>query len=147
MTHVRTQLRNAVAAALSGVLASVPDSRLVKGRNFAVNIDRGAWLRVHARSSTAERADPDKSERTFAVEVVHDCPGPAVEETLDEAAAAIEQALEADGPLQGLCFDWWLASDEITLNPEAADGSGQLVMVFSAEIWVARGDPETITFA
>lgn len=141
--HVRRQLREAAAAALTGLPTT--GARVYLGRHYKLSLADGPLLMVHANGGAHDRAAVDALLREIELIVLVAAQGGSdFEDLFDTIAAEVEPALEASAAIRALCKDFWLSADEIDRVEEGDTRIAFYSMIFTAQVMTPRGDPETL---
>lgn len=134
MSHVRTQIRDAVVGALTPV-APVHASRF-----YAVQPDELPAFFVYTGDEQIE-GDLDTLSRALQVIVEIIAAGPDFEDTLDEYIALAETALTGD--LTALIVHLQPVAITLTASAEGSTTIGRARMTFEAAYRTSYDDPET----
>jgi hypothetical protein len=142
-SHVRGQIRAAVAAALEGIPAT--DGRVFQARAWPLEKqDLPCWL-VHVdgeRIETRQTGRQAIQSREVQVSVVAlAAHSDDVEDELDDLTAAAEEALFADIGIAALTREFQISATETALNADGSLVIGQTRMTFAATIPALEGAP------
>lgn len=143
MAHARKQLRDAFAAAVTGLTTTA--GRVHSDRPWELATDKLPALFVHSPASQAERAamgGPLARLYSVTVSVIASASS-GVYDVLDQSALEIENAVRGDAALAALCRSLQFESDEPSLEPSGDAKVARLDITFSALV-VTGADPETI---
>lgn len=150
MAHVRTQIRDAVVAALAGL--STTEDRVYSGRSRPKEKDAEPFLLVYCTEErsevTAMGADPILDRvLTLAVEgccVAQDYEGAQeVEERLDQIALEVEPAITEDSSLGGLAIEVTLTGARIAVQAPGERHAGNIRMEFRVHYRTRESAPGT----
>ena len=149
MSHARQQIRDAVAAAVTGLATT--GSSVHKTRMFKFEDDDLPALGVYTLSEDIER-DTMKSSRQrrmlrvavqIAVKQVS-----AVDDAIDDIAVEVEEALETAhagrSGVWGKILDFALDSATITMSGDGDTRALGMVLAYTAVYRTVEGAPETI---
>lgn len=144
MTHIRQQIRNAIAAAVTGLATT--GSSVYTSRVHPLETTDLPALRIYTIRDQAERltqGNPVRVQRAIqviieAVVAVTD----ALEDELDAIGVEVEIVL-ADNRLGGLVKDLFLVEATKALTGEGERQAGLLRMEFLADAHIAENDPES----
>lgn len=146
MSHARTQIRNAAAAALTGLATT--GTRVFKSRAHPVaNADLPCLLVYCDDEQSIERVtigNPSRLRRELNL-IVRGMvkTSTALDDELDKIAKEVEVAIAANLTLGGLVRDGvWLASINTTINEEMEKPCGEIVIIFSATYSTNSNAPE-----
>lgn len=142
MSHVRTQLVEAVADVLDGL--NTTGSNVFVGQVYAVGVEQMPCLCISTSSEEVDWADQNTQRR--AVSLVIDGRVRAeygADELLDDIAAEVETALLADQFLGGLTQGIDLISTEKEFSAEAEGETGSVSMTYTVYILTEPGAPGT----
>lgn len=142
--HVRQQIREAIAALLTVKgLTNVSTERVYSYSTSKVPAHSVYTSRNPEQAQPAENV-LGKQARLLAVVIESRAKAAAdVDDTLDDYAVAIEEAMAADATLGGLCVDSELAGTEIEILGESEKLVGVMRMTYDVLYRVNRLDPET----
>lgn len=144
MSHVRTQIRDAVVTLVSGLTATA--DRIVQHRR-PLPQDRLPALRVFVQEEAIERQTihaPALLERTVAIRIEGVASGEEYQDDLDQIALEVEGAIAADSTLGGLINGGMTPSAVDT--SEGNDGDrpvGTLALTYQAQYLVNSDAPDT----
>jgi hypothetical protein len=142
MAHVRQQIRDALAALLTGLTTTGAnvfthglypfDAAGLPGLNIATPSEN---LEDAARGTQGR-------ELTATVEGYASAAG-QMADVLDTIAAEVETQVQTDPTLGGLCHQLQLTGTELELSGEAHQPVGMLTLTFTTYYQTAPGAPET----
>lgn len=147
MSHVRTQIRAATAAALTGLATTT--TKVFKSRMRPADDDELPCLLVYcddepniARQTVGKT--PRLSRELLLVIKGLAKNGTELDDELDAICKEVEVAIAANLTLGGLVRDGvWLTSINTTMNEEMEKPCGEIVMTFSATYSTNSNQPET----
>lgn len=139
MAHIRSQIRDTVATALTSAGLTTK-----KSRAYAVGTFPMALVYAETENSDAPATSGGSMIRRLVVTVEYVAVGRSdtLDDTLDDAAVVIETAL-ADTNLGGLVKNIHLQNTNITFDPSGDEIVGLIRMSFSATYGTTAIDPET----
>ena len=145
MAHVRQQIREAIATAITGLAsaASVHQSRVY-------DLESGDLpaFKVYTLSESTERDSQQNPRGTYRqMQLVLEAAAKAVsdlDDTLDTLCAEVETAIAADITLGGLSKDAYLETTTIELNDGGDQPHGAATMSWIVEYRVRETAPETV---
>lgn len=140
MAHVRSQIRDAIVTALSGLTISVKASRAY---SLTWGVDM-ALVYVPQDDVTQKAGPYIHRMATVLVEIFVNGKADTIDDTLDAHATIVETAL-AGSNLGGLAKDVQLRQTEIAFNGEGATPVGILRMTYQVPYATSEADPETAT--
>lgn len=144
MPHARTQIRDAVVAALTGLATTGP--RVHASRMRPQDGASLPCLLVHANDTEqVEAADVDTEQqrdlpivvRGFAKAVAD------LDDTLDQIALEVETALALDPRLGGLCASSFLRSVDVDYDDTTNAPVGEIALTYQFTYHVHAGSPGT----
>jgi len=146
MSHVRTQLRTAAAAALTGLATT--GAKVFKSRLRPADDDELPCLLVYcddepniARQTVGKT--PRLSRELLLVVKGLAKNGVALDDELDAICKEVEVAISANLTLGGLVREGvWLTSINTTMNEEMEKPCGEIIMMFSATYSTNSNAPE-----
>ena len=145
MSHVRKQIRDAAATALTGLATT--GSNVFKGRYFSIQTPKLPALLVYTTSEDAElgvMGSSRGSDRVLALVVeAYAISKTVVEDTLDQIAVEVEEALASDITLGGLTRDLRYTGFELDANADPEQTVATIRLSFALKYRVAEGDVET----
>ena len=151
MPHVRTQIRDAVAALLA-TTATAGDNVLV-GRTRPLGVEHPPTLMVYStpavsggqeNASVMGLSTPRRLSRVMMLSVVgHVQEATPCDDTLDQLAAEVEEALGGDIKLGGLVKDFVLASTVSQVDAVGDRHVGAIRLVFSVTYHTKENAPQT----
>lgn len=141
MAHVREQIRNAFASALSGLAGG----RVYTSRVYPVEVLPAIGIFANSETSTADTvilAARMNREVDVVVEIAHEAVAD-VDSEIDDVAAAVETAIAANPTLSGVAVDATLTNTSISI-----DGEGEIPLAFARlnyRVWyrTTAADPTT----
>jgi len=144
MSHARTQVRDAVAAALTGLITT--GANVYVNRAHLLESAKLPCLSIHVRNDATRRISetPIEQERTVELVVEAHANGGSVDDTLDTICAEVETAIGSDVTVGGKLIDCVLDSTSIAVTGEGSKLSGQAEMQFNATYAVREGAPEVL---
>jgi hypothetical protein len=145
--HVRKQLREAVATALTGLATT--GSRVYQSRVYPVQAAELPCLLVYAlsESATEETVEADPTVRRD-VEIRVEARAAAaadLDDTLDQVAKEVETALAAGVTVGGQGVELAYEGVEISLAEEGDKPHGEAAMNFRAVLFTQSGVPDVLT--
>lgn len=146
MTHVRTQIIDAVKTAITGL--STTGNRVFKQRRYPTSSPKlPCWLiyRGSEISEPDEQGSPRLISRTFDFHLEGLAEGTTADDVLDTMAAEAEAVLAADLNLGGLCHNIQIATTEPgpVLDSQSEKQVASLRLTFRVEYLTTDQDPET----
>lgn len=146
MTHARTQIRTAAAAALTGLATA--GARVFKSRLRPVDDDELPCLLVYCddergiEKTTA--GNPGRLSRPLELIVKGLVKKTtALDDELDKIAKEVEVAIAANITLGGLVREGvWLREIGVTMNEETEKPCGEIILVFSVTYSTNSNAPE-----
>ena len=140
MAHVRSQIRDAVVTALSGLAISVKASR-----TYSLTQGSDAALVYVPQDVVTQKAGPYiHRAATVLIEIFVNGKADTIDDTMDGHAVTVEVAL-AGSKLGGVAKDVQLQQTEIAFNGEGATPVGILRMTYQVRYATSEADPETAT--
>lgn len=138
-THVRRQIREAVATAVTGLATT--GSRVFQSRSRPQSAL--PYLLVTVDSSELEQGMQNLQERRFEVVVRGRAKaGATLDDTLDQIALEVETALTSAGTLSGLVPGGLeLRRDEVLFDDSLDQPAGEIVLEFRALCFTRAGAP------
>jgi hypothetical protein len=141
MAHVRTQIRNAVIAKLTGLTTT--GNRVYKSRMYPMDDAAMPGICVYTtQEKISDDAPVGASKRMLDVYADAYVSGVSVDDTLDQIDAEVETAMFADYSLGGLTRGVSLSSVAIIYPQDAAKPFGVMRMIYQAEYVTQDGDPD-----
>lgn len=141
--HVKTQLRRAVAAAVTGLPTT--GGRVFQARAWPLQENDMPCLLVHTSDESIDTKATGpvriQSRRVSVVVVAMAMHSDAVEDDLDRIAAEVEAAVFAATPVRALTKSLELTATDSALSAEASFVVGQIRLSFSAVVHAVEGDP------
>ncbi|WP_068310454.1 hypothetical protein [Polycladidibacter hongkongensis] len=147
MAHIRTQVRDRVAAALTGLPLS--GSRCFVTRTFPLEHKRLPALLVYVldeQSQPAEMGTPRDIERQMSVTIEAIADGRGFDEELDQIAVEVETALARSSLLGGLVKELYLQSSSLDIATGRERGErrhGVLTLRYLAFAIAREDDPQS----
>ena len=151
MAHVRKQLRDAVALAVTGLTST--GSRVYESRSLPLSAAATELpaLCVYARQDVPDYADAAMGARGTVLRVLElhvqgyykAADGPGVEEGLDAIAEQVETAVFVDPTFGGKCIWTRLGPQVLDVDAEGDQTLGVIDMVFELLYRTAEGAPGT----
>lgn len=147
MSHVRTQIVDAVTTALTGL--STTGANAFKTRVYALARGKLPCLCIYRgreASTPLEMGHPRLMDRTFEVHVEIVAEGEDFDDVTDQIAVEVEVALAADFSLGGLCKEFYLAGSEpgpIGQGDHGEKRLGSLRLTYRATYHTTDADPAT----
>ncbi|KZK82411.1 hypothetical protein PsAD46_03539 [Pseudovibrio sp. Ad46] len=147
MAHIRTQVRDAVEAALKGLPST--EDRCFVTRTFPLDHKRLPALLVYVldeQSQPAEMGADRDIERQMSVTVEATADGKGFDDELDQIAVEVETALAGSGFLGGLVKELYLQSTNLDIAVRRDRGEkrqGILTLRYMALAIAPENDPET----
>ncbi len=146
MSHVRTQIRNALATLLEGV--DTTDGRVYVSSLHPLPAEMLPALRVFVDDETIERGtihDPAMLQRVVTIRVdCVDAMSDGLDDSLDQIALEAEEAIAADSSLGGLLSSGLIPSGiEMDRRGEGEKPLGVLTLIYECEYEVNSDDVET----
>ena len=145
MSHVRTQIRDAVA----NVLNRLPETgfNVFKGRYFSIQAPKLPALLVYTTNEDAELSIMGSSRGsdrvlTLVIEAYAKSSG-VVEDALDKIAVEVEEAMAADYTLGGLTRDVRYTGYELDANADPEQTVAVIRLTYDIKYRVSAGDVET----
>lgn len=142
MSHLRTQIRNAVVATLG-----LTGSRVYASRRHPVEADKLPALCVYAFDETSElhgkaaaATRPLLRQLNMAVEAVAQA-NDNVDDSLDVICGDVEVALGADPTLGGLAYDCHLTGTKIAIVATGDRTTAHALMTFTVFYRTRAADP------
>lgn len=117
MSHIRTELRNAVATTLTGLATT--GSRVYKSRIYPIESNKLPCLAIYVKSESIEQSTIGAQKKQRNIELVIECAASAnsdLDATLDNICDQVEVAMANNKTLNGLALDVLLQSTEMDLN-------------------------------
>lgn len=145
MPHARKQIRDAVKTLLTGLPTT--GVRAFAGRVEALTVAECPGLNVRVSSETARDDLPlmeDESLRDVQI-LIEGYVNAGGEDTLDQIALEVEQALEANPTIGGLVDQLTYQSTTLRRVPEGEYDHAVVTLVYSAVYIVSRTNPGAFT--
>ena len=152
MAHVRSQIRDAVATRLTGLVTT--GSKVFRSQNFPNQPGLIPSLIIYTRSDVASYDDeaasmgPPTPARTIDLRVKGYARGAATtldtpDDQMDTIAAEVETAMFTDHTFGGLAIETQLGDTEITVDGEGDQAHGVIDIGFNVTYRTVEGAPET----
>lgn len=145
MAHLRTQIRNALAAQLTGLASTA--SRVSTTQFYPVAPSSLPCLLIVTEDENIEAASigwPPVLARELRARVVALASGTSGhEDALDQIAAEVEVALAADRTLGGLVKSAQLVGLRPSFDAESERPVGRMEMLYLFTYWAIEGSPQT----
>lgn len=143
MSHVRTQLRAALQAALTGLPTT--GDRVSINRSAPVSSARTPCLLITTPAEEAERADVSGQyvSRVIAVQVEAVASGATIDEQLDQAAAEVEPAVFALRNVFPKIKSIEYQGMQMERDDTASPPIGSMRMMYQIQLITLAADPET----
>jgi hypothetical protein len=145
MSHVRKQIRDAVAAALTGLTTT--GTNVFKGRYFSMQTPKLPALLVYTTNEDAELSimgSSRGSDRVLSLVIEgYAISKTIVEDTLDQIAVEVEEAMASDYTLNGLTRDVRYTGYELDANADPEQTVAVIRLTFDIKYRVSAGDVET----
>jgi hypothetical protein len=144
MSHVRKQIRDALATQLTGLATT--GSRVFKTRLYPIGEAKLPAILIYANSESASMlsiGQPRLNQRTLDLSV--ECVAKAtssIEDTLDQMALEVEEAIYTDVTLGGLTKDVVLSTTEIEISAEGDQPVGGIRLNYLATYAVKEDNPD-----
>jgi len=144
MSHVRKQIRDALATQLTGLATT--GSRVFKTRLYPIGEAKLPAILIYANSESASMlsiGQPRLNQRTLDLSV--ECVAKAtssIEDTLDQMALEVEEAIYTDVTLGGLTKDVVLSTTEIEISAEGDQPVGGIRLNYLATYAVREDNPD-----
>lgn len=146
MTHARTQIRTAAAAALTGLATT--GAKVFKSRFRPTDDDELPCMLVYFDDERGiektTTGNPGRLSRPGELVVKGLAKkSDALDDELDQIAAEVEVAIAANVTLGGLVREGvWLTDINVTMNEEMETPCGEIVMIFAATYSTNSNAPE-----
>jgi hypothetical protein len=143
MTHARTQIRNAVITAVTGLATT--GSRVFEGRIYPLATDELPALCVYTLNESSERISTTSLQRDLELVVeayVHT--SVRYDELLDSIATEVETAIAANAALQALVKDITPVQFQKDLMKEGDKTIAVAILTFRCIYITHPSNPETI---
>lgn len=145
MSHVRTQLRTAVAAAL----ANIPGITTQAERVYNYGQSQIPAISVYSSKKPEQVGDKAKSTldasfRVYGLVIeIRDKMSAGIDDALDAWAVLVEKEMAEDHTFGGLCIQSELVETEIEITAESEKPAGLCRLTYDVLYAVTRDDPET----
>jgi hypothetical protein len=143
MKHARQRIREAIAAALTGLATT--GARVYVGRDLPLDADTELpALCIYTRQDTPDYELATMTREVYrALEVtVNGYAKSTTDDELDKIAAEVETAIYADQTFGGLALGMSLGEQTIEATDEGDRIVGRVEMLFTVAYRVAEGAPE-----
>jgi hypothetical protein len=144
MSHVRKQIRDAVATTLTGLTTT--GTNVFKGRYFSMQTPKLPALLVYTTNEDAELSimgSSRGSDRVLSLVVEgYAISKTIVEDTLDQIAVEVEEAMASDYTLNGLTRDVRYTGFELDANADPEQTVAVIRLTFDIKYRVSAGDVE-----
>lgn len=145
MAHVRTQIRNAIATTVTGLTTT--GTRVFKGRFHPISGDKLPALCVYTTSETSATNVMGSSRGTdrdlgLVVEA-YARSKTIVEDTIDQIAVEVEEAIAADTNVGGLAKDIVYTGFEFDADADPEQTVAVARLLYTVTYRVAEDDVET----
>jgi len=139
--HVRKQIRDAIAVALTGLATTA--GRVSANRSYTIPDTPAIRIMNAAEGSeyTSSNGGVRTRNRVSGYGIECHAQGSDADDTLDQIALEVETALEADPTLGGLSKDLYLISSEPEWSGDADQQSGKLTLTYDVLYLTAEGSP------
>lgn len=137
MSHVRAQIRDAVATLVSGV------ATVYKSRAYPIAEASLPVALVYCNTEEVEPTDFGKLERRLQVVVEIVVQASVFDATVDSLIASTEAALGSDLTLGGLALHCLLTQIDVTVSVEGSAPIARARMTYVAHYRTTFSDPET----
>lgn len=146
MTHIRTQIRDAVAARVTGLPTT--GANVFKSRVYPIQPTELPGILVYSLSERSEAQTMGHPRLMFrfaeiAVEILASA-NDDLDDILDQATLEVEKALSTDTNLGGVCKRFQLTGSLITLKGEAESPIGSARLTYEGAYSVSENDPENL---
>jgi hypothetical protein len=145
MTHVRKQIRDAIATTVTGLATT--GASVYKMRRWALDDSKLPALCVYTgdESSSLITVGSRTLRRVINVVVEGYCKGSSttVADTIDAICVEVEEAIAANFTLGGLAKATILTSTEVDINAQVESAIASVRLVYAVEYVTAIGDVET----
>ena len=131
MSHIRTELRNAVASTITGL--DLTGSRVYKSRIYPIESNKLPCLAVYVQSETIEQATIGAQNKQRNIELIIECAASAtsnLDSTLDDICDDVEIAMANNRNLNGLALEVLLESTQMDLNGDGEKPVGIAKMTY-----------------
>jgi hypothetical protein len=145
MSHIRTQIRHALAAALTGLPTT--GARVNVNRGLPVSVAAGPVLGIAIPGETITELGLDPlHQRALQIEVNgYAAIDAGLDDLLDQIGLEVEQAMVTAGLLGGLIKAVpALAKVEIGIDDSAATPMGRIRMTYTTQTFTAPAAPDTV---
>jgi hypothetical protein len=145
MSHVRKQIRDAYATALTGLTTT--GANVFKGRYYQLQNAKLPALLIYTSSEAAEinvMGSSRGSDRLISVTVEgYAKSSGVVEDTLDQIAVEVEEAIAADVTFSGIAKDTTYTGFELDASADPEQTVAAMRITFVTRYRVAEDDVET----
>ena len=145
MSHARTQIRNAIFGILDTAIANIT---IQKSRIYPIGSGKLPAILIYTRQENLQDSSLSKPRTQFrnlslVIEVIAKANND-LDQTLDDLAVQIEEALFVDTSLGGLVKDTILQTTDIQYLDEGDKPHGVMVMTYTITYAVQETTPETL---
>lgn len=144
MTHVRTQIRDNVATQVTGLATT--GSNVFKTRLYPITATKLPAILVYANSETNQAVamkHPRLSDRELSLSIEGVAKATtSIEDTLDQIALEVEEAIYGDLTLGGIAKNVVLSSTDIEISADGDQPVGGIRLVYLVKYLVREDDPE-----
>ena len=145
MSHVRQQIRERIAANVTGLTTT--GSNVFASRVYNISTSELPALLVYAISESSERdsfLSSNGLERVVDILVEGYATTSAnLDSVLDTIAAEVETAVAGDPTCNGLCKDIFLSNTDVDLTPDGQKPVGSIKLTFQCTYRTTTVAPET----
>jgi hypothetical protein len=117
MTHLRTEIRNAVASTVTGL--SLTGSRVYKTRIYPLDESKLPCIAVYVKSEQILQSTIGNQNKKRSIDIVIDCVAIAnanLDSTLDKICEDVEHAMALNKNLNGLALEVLIDQTEIEID-------------------------------
>ena len=145
MSHARTQIRDAIFGILDIAISNVT---IQKSRIYPIGEGKLPAILIYARQENLQEVTISKPRTHFrslslVIEVIAKA-NSNLDQTLDDIAVQIEEALSADTTLGGLVKNTILQTTDIQYLDEGDKPHGVMLMTYSVTYAVKETAPQTL---
>ena len=145
MSHIRTELRDAVATTITGLAST--GSRVYKTRIYPLEEAKLPCLAVYVKSEQIEQSTIGNQKKKRSIEIVIDCAALAnanLDSTLDTICGNVETAMALNKNLNGLALEVLLERTEIDIDGSGEKPVGIAQMTYRAIAFQNLPDPAVV---
>ena len=143
MPHARKTLREAIAAAVTGL--ALTGARVHQSRMRPQREDALPCLLVETNDEEIAEGIDSKQQRSLSVVITGMAKSTVtLDDTLDQIALEIETAMDADSTFGGTCSGSTLVNIKISFDDTTDKPVGQISLEYRATYFVSAGSPGTI---